>query len=62
MERTKVVVATNLGANQMWKEVKRSIMFEFFVITFQCGLFTMTNFSDVIFECVGNCFSKLWKQ
>jgi hypothetical protein len=62
MERTEVVVATNLGANQMWKEVKRSIMFEFFVITFQCNLFTMTNVLDIIFECVEICFSKLWKQ
>jgi hypothetical protein len=29
---------------------------------FSMQLVTMTNFSNVIFECVENCFSKLWKQ
>jgi hypothetical protein len=55
-------MATNLGIDQMWKEVEKSIMFKYFVITFQCGLFTMTNFLDVVFERIENCFSKLWKQ
>jgi hypothetical protein len=33
---------------------------EFFVITLQCNLFTMKKISDIVFECVENCFPK-WK-
>ncbi len=60
MKHTRVVVATNLGTDQMWKEVDKSVMFEFFMITLQCDLFTMKKNSDVVFECIENGFSK-WK-
>jgi hypothetical protein len=33
-----------------------------FVISLQCGLFTMINFSNIIFKCIEDCFSILWKQ
>jgi hypothetical protein len=52
---------SKLGHKPKWKEVERLVMFEFFIITLQYNLFTMTNFSDVLFECIDNCFSKLWK-
>jgi hypothetical protein len=49
-----------MGIDQLWKEVERSIMFKFFVITLQCDFFIMKKKSDVNFVGVKNCFSK-WK-
>ncbi len=60
MKHKIVVVATNMGIDQLWKEVERSIMFKFFVITLQCDFFIMKKKSDVNFVGVKNCFSK-WK-
>jgi hypothetical protein len=50
------------GTKPRHKPIERSITFKFFMIILQCGLFTMTNFLDVIFKCIDNFFSKLWKQ
>jgi hypothetical protein len=60
MKHTKVVVVTNLGINQMWKEIEKSVMFEFFMITLQCDLFTMKKISNSVFKCIKKCFPK-WK-
>ncbi len=54
MKRTRVMVVTNLGIDQMWETIERSITFKFFMITLQCGLFTMTIFLDIIFKCIDN--------
>jgi len=61
MKHKIVIVVAKLDVHQMWREVKNQAIFKIFMIILHCSMFTMIDFSNVVFECVENCFSKLWK-